>query len=135
MFQLWDNLGMTWDPENYGGIKTIKVHSDKLWIPDIVLYNRQVCCCIGHIWSCSKYYKTTLTWKVEALKLGHIKNFLFAVPAHITFGERIKENFIFHFIEFNVFGTRINYFSVKAEPFCPLFQSKYVSIRFYDLIS
>ena len=58
--------------------------------------------------------------------------FLFPVPAHITFGERIKKNFIVYFIEFDVFVTTINYFSVKAEPFCPLFQSKYVSIRFYD---
>ena len=61
--------------------------------------------------------------------------FLFSVPARITFGERIKKKFIFYFIEFDVFVSTINYFSVKAEPFCPLFQLKYVSIRFYDLIS
>ena len=72
----------------------------------------------------------------KILKIGQHKIiFLFPVPARITFGERIKKKIIFYFIEFDVFVTTINYFSVKAEPFCPLFQSKYVPIRFYDLIS
>ena len=74
--------------------------------------------------------------EILTLDLGpHKIIFLFPVPARITFGERIKKNFTFYFIEFDVFVTTINYFLVKAEPFCPLFQSKYVSIRFYDLIS
>ena len=50
----------------------------------------------------------------------HKINFLFPVPARITFGESIKKNFIFYFIEFDVFSTTINFFSVKADPFCPL---------------
>ena len=65
--------------------------------------------------------------------LGHIKIFLFPVPAQITFGERIMKNFIFHFIKFDVSGTTINCFSVKADPFCPLFYWNYVSIGFCDL--
>ena len=32
---------------------------------------------------------------------------LFPVPARITFAERIKKNFIFHFIEFDVFGITL----------------------------
>ena len=48
------------------------------------------------------------------------KNFLFPVPAHITFGKRINLFFISYFIEFDVFDTTINYFSVKADPFCLL---------------
>ena len=48
------------------------------------------------------------------------KKFLFPVPARITFGERIKKIFIFYFIEFDVFGTTINCFSLKADPFCTL---------------
>ena len=46
---------------------------------------------------------------------------MFPVPARINFGERIKKNFIFHFNEFDVFGTTIICFSVKADAFCPLF--------------
>ena len=56
----------------------------------------------------------------EVSRLGHIKKFLFPVPARITFGERIKKKYILHLIEFDVFGTTINCFSVKADSFCPL---------------
>jgi len=28
-----------WDPEEYGGVKELYVHSEKIWIPDIALYN------------------------------------------------------------------------------------------------
>ena len=49
-----------------------------------------------------------------------LKKTLFHVPARITFGERIKNNFIFYFIEFDVLGTKINCFSGKADSFCPL---------------
>ena len=49
------------------------------------------------------------------------KKILFPVPVRITFGERIKKNLIFYFIEFDVFGSTFNCFSVKADPFCPLF--------------
>ena len=46
------------------------------------------------------------------------KNFLFPIPARVTFEERIKKNFIFYFIEFDVYyGTTM----VEADPFCPLF--------------
>ena len=58
---------------------------------------------------------------VHIFLLGHIKNFLFPAPARITFGKRIKKNLIFYFIGFDVFGTTINCFSVKVDPFCPLF--------------
>lgn len=30
---------MQWDPEKYGGIKTLHIPSDMLWKPDLVLYN------------------------------------------------------------------------------------------------
>ena len=49
------------------------------------------------------------------------KSLLFPVPAQITFGKRIKKKFISYFIEFDVFGTATNFFSVKTDPFCPLF--------------
>ena len=52
--------------------------------------------------------------------LGQIKKFLFPVPARITFEKRIKKNSVFYFIEFDIFGTTINDFSVKSDPFCPL---------------
>ena len=53
--------------------------------------------------------------------LGHIKKILFPVPVRITFGVSIKKSFIFYFIEFDVFGTTIHCFLVKADPFRSLF--------------
>ena len=55
------------------------------------------------------------------LQIRPNKKILFPVPARITFGERIKKSVIFYFIEFGVFGTTINCFLMKADPFCPLF--------------
>ena len=48
------------------------------------------------------------------------KKFLFTFPARTTFGERIRKNFIFYFIEFDVFCTTINCLLGKADPFFPL---------------
>ena len=62
--------------------------------------------------------------------LGHIKKLLFPVPARITFEERIKEKFIFYFIEFDVFGTTMDCFSVKADPIVFYFNK----VQFYDLL-
>ena len=30
---------MAWNPTNYGNIKEIRVSPDKVWLPDIVLFN------------------------------------------------------------------------------------------------
>ncbi|XP_068673444.1 neuronal acetylcholine receptor subunit beta-3-like [Montipora foliosa] len=37
--QKWTNLLLTWQPEDYGGIKRVRLDPKLLWIPDIVLYN------------------------------------------------------------------------------------------------
>ena len=31
---------MKWNPVHYGGIKSIRIASDKVWLPDIVLFNK-----------------------------------------------------------------------------------------------
>ncbi|KAH7727560.1 nicotinic acetylcholine receptor non-alpha subunit 29.3 [Aphelenchoides avenae] len=35
----WRDFQMTWNPVNYGGITEIRVSPDKVWLPDIVLFN------------------------------------------------------------------------------------------------
>ncbi|KJH47826.1 Cation transporter family protein [Dictyocaulus viviparus] len=35
----WNDYQMRWDPRMYGDIKTIRVPPDKVWLPDIVLFN------------------------------------------------------------------------------------------------
>ena len=36
----WIDVKLRWNPDDYGGIKLIRVPSDSLWIPDIVLFDK-----------------------------------------------------------------------------------------------
>ena len=36
----WDDDLLKWDPADFGGIEKLQIPCDKLWLPDIVLYNR-----------------------------------------------------------------------------------------------
>jgi nicotinic acetylcholine receptor len=38
----WHDYHMQWDPQDYGGIESIRVPPDKVWLPDIVLFNKCV---------------------------------------------------------------------------------------------
>ncbi|VDN57470.1 unnamed protein product [Dracunculus medinensis] len=38
----WYDAKLTWNPSKYGGIKTLHIPSDLIWIPDFVLYNNAV---------------------------------------------------------------------------------------------
>lgn len=42
LFQQWKDVNLQWDPEDYGGIKKIRVPSTDIWRPDLVLYNKYV---------------------------------------------------------------------------------------------
>ena len=35
----WNDVLLRWDPEDYGGVDHVRVPADKIWTPDIVLYN------------------------------------------------------------------------------------------------
>uniref|UniRef100_A0A7E4ZRK6 Neur_chan_LBD domain-containing protein n=1 Tax=Panagrellus redivivus TaxID=6233 RepID=A0A7E4ZRK6_PANRE len=35
----WKDFQMAWNPTNYGNVKEIRVAPDKVWLPDIVLFN------------------------------------------------------------------------------------------------
>ncbi|XP_014305555.1 neuronal acetylcholine receptor subunit alpha-5-like, partial [Myotis lucifugus] len=37
--QEWRDVKLRWNPEDYGGIRAIRVPSDALWTPDIVLFD------------------------------------------------------------------------------------------------
>ncbi|XP_060935640.1 neuronal acetylcholine receptor subunit beta-2-like [Limanda limanda] len=37
--QVWNDYRLMWDPEEYEGIKKIRLPSQNIWLPDIVLYN------------------------------------------------------------------------------------------------
>lgn len=40
MFQEWIDERLQWEPTDYSGLHTLRVPCDKLWLPDMVLYNR-----------------------------------------------------------------------------------------------
>jgi len=37
--QQWKDILLAWNPNDYGGVSTVRVPPDKIWTPDIVLYN------------------------------------------------------------------------------------------------
>uniref|UniRef100_A0A8K9WPR6 Cholinergic receptor, nicotinic, beta 5b n=1 Tax=Oncorhynchus mykiss TaxID=8022 RepID=A0A8K9WPR6_ONCMY len=37
--QVWNDYRLVWDPEEYEGIKKVRLPSQHIWLPDIVLYN------------------------------------------------------------------------------------------------
>lgn len=39
LFQEWTDEFFKWDPNQYGGLKKIRIPCRQIWIPDIVLYN------------------------------------------------------------------------------------------------
>lgn len=50
IFQEWINPLLTWNASDFGDIDEINVDASKVWVPDIVLYNRY-CFEICHIQS------------------------------------------------------------------------------------
>ncbi|XP_035670846.1 neuronal acetylcholine receptor subunit alpha-10-like [Branchiostoma floridae] len=40
--QYWRDEYLVWDPSNHGDLRAIRIPSEQIWRPDIVLYNRQL---------------------------------------------------------------------------------------------
>lgn len=38
--QQWLDVNLKWNPDEYGGIRKIRVPSTDIWKPDLVLYNK-----------------------------------------------------------------------------------------------
>jgi len=36
----WHDYKLMWNPDDYGGVETLHVPSEHIWLPDIVLYNK-----------------------------------------------------------------------------------------------
>ena len=36
---MWTDERLTWNPEDFGGLDRIRIHSKYIWIPDITMYN------------------------------------------------------------------------------------------------
>lgn len=42
LFQSWHDEKLNWDPDDYNGLKTLRMPCKSIWLPDIVTYNRFV---------------------------------------------------------------------------------------------
>ncbi|KAI5722485.1 hypothetical protein M8J76_009119 [Diaphorina citri] len=40
VLQKWVDYKLRWDPVDYGGVETLYVPSEHIWLPDIVLFNK-----------------------------------------------------------------------------------------------
>ena len=40
--QQWFDAYLSWDKDDYDGLEVIRIPSDMVWRPDIVLYNKSV---------------------------------------------------------------------------------------------
>ena len=40
--QEWTDVSLQWDPASYGGVRSIRITPDRIWIPDMDLYNKYV---------------------------------------------------------------------------------------------
>ena len=40
VLQEWNDYKLKWNPDDYGGVETLHVPSEHIWLPDIVLYNK-----------------------------------------------------------------------------------------------
>lgn len=38
--QEWSDYKLRWDPAEFGNVTSLRVPSEMIWIPDIVLYNK-----------------------------------------------------------------------------------------------
>lgn len=39
LLQIWEDILLRWDPDEYGGVQHVRVPTSLIWTPDIVLYN------------------------------------------------------------------------------------------------
>lgn len=44
--QVWNDYQLQWDEADYGGIGVLRLPPDKVWKPDIVLFNKSVSTCV-----------------------------------------------------------------------------------------
>ncbi|XP_038855285.1 neuronal acetylcholine receptor subunit alpha-5 [Salvelinus namaycush] len=66
MKQEWLDMKLRWNPDDYLGITNIRVPSDSIWIPDIVLYDNADGRFEGSVTKAVVKYDGTITWTQPA---------------------------------------------------------------------
>ena len=49
--QLWNDYQLNWEPTEFGGINVIRILPEKVWKPDIVLFNKSVTSSLPTDWA------------------------------------------------------------------------------------
>uniref|UniRef100_H2SNK6 Cholinergic receptor, nicotinic, alpha 5 n=1 Tax=Takifugu rubripes TaxID=31033 RepID=H2SNK6_TAKRU len=62
----WTDMKLRWNPEEYAGITIIRVPSDRIWRPDVVLYDNSDGRFEGTITKAVVKYDGTITWTAPA---------------------------------------------------------------------
>ncbi|XP_077996371.1 neuronal acetylcholine receptor subunit beta-4-like [Glandiceps talaboti] len=64
----WSDSHMKWTPEDYGGIRNIRVPAQLLWIPDILIYNNaDGTYDVQNMAMANVYYNGTVSWVPPAI--------------------------------------------------------------------
>ncbi|XP_041850636.1 neuronal acetylcholine receptor subunit alpha-5 [Melanotaenia boesemani] len=66
MKQEWIDMKLRWNPEDYQGITTIRIPSDRIWIPDVVLYDNSDGRFEGTVTKAVVKYDGTISWTPPA---------------------------------------------------------------------
>jgi hypothetical protein len=38
--QNWTDYNLAWNKSEYGDVENVRIHPKKLWVPDLLMYNR-----------------------------------------------------------------------------------------------
>lgn len=68
--QEWNDYKLKWNPDDYGGVDTLHVPSEHIWLPDIVLYNKWVLHFESYIFTHLYIYPYRLTHHLPILSLN-----------------------------------------------------------------
>ncbi|XP_028329390.1 neuronal acetylcholine receptor subunit alpha-5 isoform X2 [Gouania willdenowi] len=66
MKQEWMDMKLRWNPNDYLGITTIRVPSDRIWLPDVVLYDNSDGRFEGTVTKAVVKYNGTISWTPPA---------------------------------------------------------------------
>ncbi|XP_029000026.1 neuronal acetylcholine receptor subunit alpha-5 isoform X2 [Betta splendens] len=66
MKQVWADMKLRWNPDDYLGITTIRVPSDRIWLPDVVLYDNSDGHFEGTVTKAVIKYDGTILWTPPA---------------------------------------------------------------------
>ncbi|PRD36557.1 UNVERIFIED_CONTAM: nAChRbeta1 [Trichonephila clavipes] len=83
----WMDYQLVWDPADYGGINVLRLPPDKVWKPDIVLFNKL-------------YVEFPLT---KPVNLSQVPNFVMEFKNSTTFGgQMFLQNYVAHKILYRI---------------------------------